>query len=79
MANASARRISTSAEKSHPLNSVAPPATILNDVPAFRVWGAFLKLHRLAANNAAKEIDQRAFIVVGRPAHFSFAFQAASA
>jgi hypothetical protein len=57
-------RISTSAEKSHPLNSVAPPATILNDVLTFSVGGAFLKLHCLFAYNAAQETYQRAFIVV---------------
>jgi hypothetical protein len=50
----------------------------LNDVHSFRVWGAFLELHWLVANNAAKEIDQRAFIVIGRHVHFPFAFQAES-
>jgi len=50
----------------------------LNDVHSFRVRGAFLELHCLAANNAAKEIDQRAFIVVGSRVHFPFAFQTAS-
>lgn len=60
----SACRISTSAEKSHPLNSVAPPATILNDVLTFSIGGAFLKLHCLFAYNAAQETYQRALIVV---------------
>jgi hypothetical protein len=60
----SVRRIATSAEESHPLNSFAPLATILNDVFAFSVGGAFLKLHCLFAYNAAQEIYQRAFIVV---------------
>ncbi|WP_291557756.1 hypothetical protein, partial [Bradyrhizobium sp.] len=46
------------------LNSVAPPATILNDVPTFSVGGAFLNLHCLFAYNAAQETYQRAFIVV---------------
>ena len=35
-------RISTSAEESHPLNSLAPLATILNDVFTFGIGGAFL-------------------------------------
>ena len=60
----SARRIATSADESHQLNSVAPLATILNDVFTFSVGGAFLKLHCLFAYNAAQETYQRAFIVV---------------
>src|SRR6266436_1579698 len=40
-------RISTSAKEGHALNSVAPLATILNDVLTFSVGGAFLKLHCL--------------------------------
>jgi hypothetical protein len=60
----SVRRIATSAEESHPLNSVAQLATILNDVFAFSVGGAFLKLHCLFAYNAVQETYQRAFIVV---------------
>jgi CheY-like chemotaxis protein len=67
---------SSSAEQPHPLDSVAEATTILNDVHSFLVRGAFLELHWLVANNAAKEIDQRAFIVVGRRGHFPFAFQA---
>src|SRR5450631_526892 len=58
------RRIATSADESHPLNSAAPLATILNDVFTFCVGGAFLKLHCLFAYNAAQETYQRAFIVV---------------
>jgi hypothetical protein len=57
-------RSPTSAEESHQLNSVAPLATILDDVAAFGVGGAFLNLHRLFANKAAQEINQWAFIVV---------------
>ena len=60
----SARRIATSADESHQLNSAAPLATILNDVFTFSVGGAFLKLHCLFAYNAAQETCQRAFIVV---------------
>jgi hypothetical protein len=60
----SARRIATSADESHQLNSAAPLATILNDVFTFSVGGAFLKLHCLFAYNAAQETYQRAFIVV---------------
>ncbi len=60
----SARRISTSAEKSHPLDSVAPPATILNDVPTFSVRRAFLDLHCLLACDAVHQIDEGAFIVI---------------
>jgi hypothetical protein len=51
----SARRIATSADESHPLNSAAPLATILNDVFTFSVGGAFLKLHCLFAYNTAQE------------------------
>jgi hypothetical protein len=58
------RRIATSADESHQLNSAAPLATILNDVFTFSVGGAFLKLHCLFAYNAAQETYQRAFIVV---------------
>jgi hypothetical protein len=64
LASPSARRIATSADESHPLNSAAPPATILNDVFTFSIGGAFLKLHCLFACNAAQETYQRAFIVV---------------
>jgi len=39
----SVRPIATSAEESHPLSSVAPLATILNDVFTFSVGGAVLK------------------------------------
>jgi hypothetical protein len=60
----SVRRIATSAEESHQLNSVAPLATILNDVFTFSVGGAFLKRHCLFAYNAVQETYQRAFIVV---------------
>jgi hypothetical protein len=64
LASPSARRIATSADESLPLNSAAPPATILNDVFTFSIGGAFLKLHCLFAYNAAQETYQRAFIVV---------------
>jgi hypothetical protein len=64
LASPSARRIATSADESHPLNSAALPATILNDVFTFSIGGAFLKLHCLFAYNAAQETYQRAFIVV---------------
>jgi hypothetical protein len=60
----SVRRIATSADESHQLNSVAPLATILNDVFTFSVGGAFLKLHCLFAYDAVQETYQRAFIVV---------------
>jgi hypothetical protein len=60
----SVRRIATSAEESHLLNSVAPLATILNDVFTFSVGSAALKLHCLFAYNAVQETYQRAFIVV---------------
>jgi hypothetical protein len=60
----SGRRISTSAEESHPLNSVAPLATILNDVFTLSVRGAFPKVHCLVAYDAVQETYQRAFIVV---------------
>src|SRR5260221_13353567 len=62
----SVRRIATSAEEPHQLNSVAPLATILNDVVTFSVGGAFLKLHCLFAYNAVQETYQPAFIVVQR-------------
>jgi hypothetical protein len=60
-ASPSARRIATSADESHQLNSAAPLATILNDVFTFSVGGTFLKLHCLFAYNATQE---RALIVV---------------
>ena len=60
----SVRRIATSAEESYPLSSVAPLATILNDVFTFSVGGAVLKLHCLFAYNAIQETYQWAFIVV---------------
>jgi hypothetical protein len=74
----SARRISISAEESHPLNSLALLATILNDVFTFRIGGAFLKLHCLFAYDAVQEIYERAFIVVRviSPGHsFPYRFQ----
>src|SRR4029079_10070414 len=40
-----------------------------NHVSSFSVRGAFFELHCLVADDAANEIDQRAFIVVGRRAH----------
>jgi hypothetical protein len=46
------------------LNSVAPLATILNDVPTFSVGGAFLKLHCLFASDADQETYEWTFIVV---------------
>jgi hypothetical protein len=58
------RRVPTSAEKSHPFNSGAPLATILNDVVAFLIGLALLNLHRLLAYKAAQQINQRAFIFV---------------
>ena len=64
IASPSARRISTSAEESDPLGSVAQVATVLNDVVAFSVGGTFLELHRLLTYYAANETDQWAFIVV---------------
>jgi hypothetical protein len=54
----------TSAEQPYSLDSVAPLATILNDVVALRIWRAFLNSHRLFAYKAAQKINQRAFIVV---------------
>jgi hypothetical protein len=72
----SPRRISAAAEESHPLNSVALLATILNDVVAFSVGGDFLNFHSLCAHNAAQETYQWALIVVHmrhQPAHFRFA------
>jgi hypothetical protein len=50
----------------------------LNDVPSFSVGGAFLELHCFVADDAPNEIDQWAFIVVARRAHFSFAVNPAS-
>jgi hypothetical protein len=61
---ASAPRISPSADQSHPLNPIAPPATILDDVAAFIVGGASLDLHDFVTCNAAQEICQRTFIVI---------------
>jgi hypothetical protein len=69
----SVRRIATSAEESHPLNSVPPLATILNDVFTFSVGGTFLKLHCLFAYNAVQETYQRASGALARD-HFLFAF-----
>ena len=46
------------------LNSVAPLATILNDVLTFSVGGAFLKLHCLFAYDADQETYEWTFIVV---------------
>jgi hypothetical protein len=60
----SGRRFSTSAKEAHALNSVAPLATILNDVPTFSVGGAFLKLHCLFASDADQETYEWTFIVV---------------
>jgi|SRR3974390_727424 len=60
----SARRISTSTEESHPLNSLALLATILNDVFTFGIGGASLKFHCLFAYQAVQETYERAFIVV---------------
>jgi hypothetical protein len=57
-------RISTSAKEAHALNSVAPIATILNDVLTFSVGGAFLKLHCLFAYDADQETYEWTFIVV---------------
>src|SRR4029077_13550971 len=58
------RRISTSADESHPLNSITPPTTILDDVRTPSVGSAFLDLHRLPTYDADQQIYQRAFIVV---------------
>jgi hypothetical protein len=44
----------------------------LNDVTSASVGGALFELHCLVAYDAANEINQRAFIIVGR-AHFLFA------
>jgi hypothetical protein len=74
--------LTAAAEEPHQLNSGASLATILNDIAAFRVGHAFLNLHRLFANKAAQQIDQRAFIVIqirifrhpSQPLHFPFAF-----
>jgi hypothetical protein len=59
-----ARCISTSAEESHPLNSLAPLATILKDVFTFGIGGACLKPHCLFAYDAVQKTDERALIVV---------------
>jgi hypothetical protein len=45
----------------------------LNDVNSLSVGGAFFEPHCLIAYDAANEIDQRAFVVVARRAHFPFA------
>src|ERR1700730_14592196 len=58
------RRISTSAQESHPLNSITPPTTILNDVRTPSAGSAFLDLHCLFAYDADQQIHQRAFIVI---------------
>jgi hypothetical protein len=77
--------VPTSTEENHPLDSAAPAATVLDYIAALSGTGvAFLNLHGLFANDAVKEIDQRAFVVVRwgsyspRPAHFPFAFSPAS-
>jgi hypothetical protein len=57
-------RVSTSAEESHPLNSPALLATILNDVFTFGIGLAFLNLHCFFAYDAVQETYERAFIVV---------------
>jgi hypothetical protein len=44
----------------------------LNDVSSFTVGGAFFELHCSIAYDATNEIDQRAFVVVARRAHFLF-------
>jgi hypothetical protein len=67
--------LTTAAEESHPLNSGAPLATILNDIVTFTIGLAFLNLHCLFANKATQQIDQRALIVVQtgffrHPSHF---------
>jgi hypothetical protein len=67
--------LTTAAEESQQLASTAALATILNHIAAFRVGDAFLNLHCLFANNAAQQIDQRAFIVIQmrifrNPSHF---------
>jgi hypothetical protein len=70
-------RVSTSADESHPLNSPALLATILNDVFTFGIGLAFLNLHCLFAYDAVQETYERAFIVVRMmsPAtHVGFAF-----
>jgi hypothetical protein len=48
----SGRRMATSAEESHPLNFLAPLATILNDVFTPGVGGPFLKQHCLFTYDA---------------------------
>jgi hypothetical protein len=70
-------RVSTSAEESHPLNSPALLATILNDVFTFGIGLAFLNLHCFLACDAVQETYERAFIVVqmmSRATHFPFTF-----
>jgi hypothetical protein len=57
-------RVSASAEESHPLNSPALLATILNDVFTFGIGLAFLNLHCFFAHDAVQETYERAFIVV---------------
>lgn len=56
--------LSAWAHKAHPLNSIAPWATILNDIVALRVGRALLDLHCFVAYGTAQKIDQRAFVVV---------------
>jgi hypothetical protein len=66
-------RVSASAEESHPLNSPALLATILNDVLTFGIGLAFLNLHCLFAYDAVQETYKRAFIVIrmiSRATHF---------
>ena len=70
--------VSTSAEESHPLNSPALLATILNDVFTFGIGLASLNLHCLFAYDAVQETCERAFIVVrmmSRATHFPCAPQ----
>jgi hypothetical protein len=59
----SVSRIATSADESHPLNSVAPVATILNYVltPAS---GGFSQASLSRCINAVQETYQPAFIVI---------------
>jgi hypothetical protein len=69
--------VSTSAEESHPLNSPALLATILNDVFTFGIGLAFLNPHCFFAYDAVQETYERAFIVVqmiSRATHFPFSF-----
>jgi hypothetical protein len=56
--------VPTSTEENHPLDSAAPPATILDNIAALGIGVAFLNPHRLFANDAIQEIDQGAFVVV---------------